>query len=127
MSQVRIRVADAESNNPIQEATVYSLNSSGDQTGVLGTTDSIGAVTIEAPEFGKKVQVDFPGYEPQEIDPAYFPPEGVVYLNPTNENLGAVIIKSTAKKKKPNYTLPILLGSASIVCFGLWLWKSKII
>jgi hypothetical protein len=123
MSKIRTYVIDADTEDPIQDATIYLLNSDGTRNKVLATTDVEGTFEFEAPAFGSKVEIDFPGYSPTVLDPAYI--WNRIALTPESSNTGEnVIVKNTRGKiKKPNYTLPIVLGSAAVVMIGVWMYK----
>lgn len=121
---IPVTVIDSDSEDAIANAAFYLVDGNGNTTELLGTANDQGVFSIPAPPFGQKVQVDYTGYTPQVIDPAYMSPYARIKLvADASGSLGGVVIKSIRKLKKQNYAVPIVLGSAAVITFGIWLYR----
>lgn len=122
--KLRTYVIDVDTDQDIVGAAVYLLNSDGSINKQIATTGSDAFFEIDYPPFGQKIQVDFPGYAPATLDPAYISFGGIKLKADPNSTGGEVIVTGIRKKvKKPNYTVPIVLGSAAVVTLGIWLYR----
>lgn len=126
MSKIRSYVVDADTDADIAGAALYLLNPDGTRKHVITTTDKDAYFEIEQPPFGTKIEVDFPGYAPTVFDPAYLLYGGIKLKADPSSTGGEVIVTGVRKKaaKKPDYTLPVILGSAAIITMGIWIYKS---
>lgn len=127
MSKLTGQVLDDDSWDPIPEAEIYLLNSDGTRNSILATTNQDGMYEFNAPSFGKKVEISYPGYTAQEVDPAYIPASGIIYLVPNPNSISeAVVITAHPNKKKPakpNYLLPAIIAGASVLMFSVWAYR----
>lgn len=113
-------VVDEETEDPIPGVTIYLINEDGSRSEFSMVNDE-GDFSFEQPTFGSKVEFSYPGYEPQEVDPAYIGFRPIVMKQKTGSTLGEVVVKSIrpSKGKKPNYVLPVAIGSLAVIAFAV--------
>jgi hypothetical protein len=131
MSAERLRtyVIDADTEEDIPGAAIYLLNPDGSIKNQIATADDEAFFEVDYPPFGTKMQADFPGYSPTTFDPAYILYDGVRLKKDEASGVGQEVIVTGVRKKvikKPNYTLPIVLGSLSIAVIATWIIKYKV-
>jgi hypothetical protein len=117
-------IIDSSTGSNIAGAAVYLLNSNGSINRQVATADDNAYIEIDYTP-GQKFQIDFPGFEPMVIDPLTVNIDSGIELIPDASSTGEEVIVTAKRKKvpKPNYTVPIVLGSAALVTFGFWLHK----
>lgn len=121
MSKIRGYVLDSDTELPIGGVAIYLVSPKGQQLGVIASTNDDGDFEFDLPDNGN-VEFDFPGYAGKVIDPRYLPASGKVLLDPDPSNsIEGVVVKSVIKRtvEKPSYILPIALGAAGLVLFGI--------
>lgn len=127
MSTIKGYVQDFDTEDQLEDVEIYLMKKNSNQIDKkLGTTDENGDFEFEAQPIGSPLQFARVGYEPLFMSQDFIGSSGRVELNKVaGATLTDVVI--TAKKKKvvdkPDYTLPIVLGSVAVVTATIWAFK----
>lgn len=116
----------AEGDVFISDVDVILIDPKGNRKGIIATTNNAGEFEIEYPQPGYSIELSNAQYEPVVIsDPSANITWAGIGMSLKEGSVGENVIV-TAKRssgKKQNYTLPVVLGSLSVITFGLWLNK----
>ncbi len=123
------RITDSDTGTPILGATINIVDSNlKATTGVDGKYSFTNSLLDNS---DASIEVKAPGYNSFYTSAGFFYGNGDVDLykqetdtvNDTTAESDAELspVSISAAIKKPNYTIPIVLGSTSLVAFGVWL------
>lgn len=127
--KIETYVVDITTKEPLSFASTCLVNDAGEQQGSCTMVEEDGYLRINDPlldQPGIYIEISASGYKTQRFSPQQAA-TGQIALTQKLNTISEVIVRAVKKqlpdKQKP-YTVPIIFGSASLIVFTVWAYKT---